>query len=623
MTTNNQDNRSENFAKVFQNEVLVFDGAMGTELYRNHIFTNQCYDELNIKNPALVRKIHQSYYDVGVDVLTTNTYGASTSALDKYGLADKTALFNKAGAQLARAVADQDPTRRVFVAGSIGPHYLSASFRYTEEELQEMARVQIQALIDGGVDFIEFETLPSREAMEMGAKLMLPFKDFPYVLSVAITLLNDQERCEKLDQVLAPMPQEYPQPIAFGLNCGQGPEGLLAIVEKAVKFIDRPLIVQPNAGLPKIFEGRHIYYCTPEYMATYAMDYVKLGVSAVGGCCGTTPDQIAEVVKMVKPLAKGWRKTSILKEEQRECHEVPDSPLAERSLLAAKLVAGQWITSVELTPPLGYNLETILAKTKTLKEHGVDTINLPDGPRASARITSLVVAEQILHNVGIEPILHFCCRDRNLIGMQADLFGCAAYGIRNILFITGDPPKAGNYPSATGVFDTDSIGMCSVQTRLNRGVDLGGIAFTPPTNAVIGVGVDPNALDQKMEMSRLRRKIEAGAHFIITQPVFDPDKLLSFFDEYGDCKIPVIAGIWPLTSFSNAIFMKNEVPGVVVPDAIMERMEKVSKEPREEQTKVGVEIARESIQRICDRVAGIEVSAPFGRIELALDVIAL
>jgi homocysteine S-methyltransferase len=393
---------------------------------------------------------------------------------------------------------------------------------------------------------------------------------------------------------------------------------LLSAVELAVRLTPLPLIVQPNAGIPKEVDYRRIYLCSPEYLTEYAKRYVGLGVSAVGGCCGTTPDHIRAVAAAIKPLARLQSKP-VAAAPAKPAEMKPAVPFAEKSNFARRLAARQWVTSVELVPPRGYDLRSTIEKSRTLRERGVTAINIPDGPRASSRISPLITAEHILRDAEIEPILHFCCRDRNLIGMQADLLACAACGIHNILFVTGDPPKLGDYPQATGVFDADSIGMAAVQQRLNGGVDLGGQPLDPPTRAVIGVGLDPTALDQKRELERFRRKIEAGAEFAITQPVFDPDALLRFLDEVERYNLPILAGIWPLISYRNAAFMRNEVPGVTVPDAVMERMAAV--ESREGQLAVGIEIARESAARLRGRVAGIQVSAPFGRIETALAVI--
>jgi homocysteine S-methyltransferase len=405
--------------------------------------------------------------------------------------------------------------------------------------------------------------------------------------------------------------------VAWGVNCGAGPDGLLAAVERAVRVTRLPLIVQPNAGQPKEVGNRRIYLCSPEYLTEYARRYVALGAAAVGGCCGTTPEHIRAVAKAIKPLTRAKVRPVVA---TAAAEQKPLVPLAEKSQLGRRLAERQWIATVELLPPRGYDLTATVAKAQTLRDRGVHAINIPDGPRASSRISPLVAAHRIQQEAGIEAILHFCCRDRNLIGMQADLLGCAACGVRNILFVTGDPPKLGNYPNATGVFDTDSIGMAAVQRRLNAGLDLGGQPIEPQTFAVIGVGLDPTALDQQRELDRFRQKVEAGAEFAITQPVFEPDVLLRFLDRVAAHGLPILAGIWPLASYRNALFMRNEVPGVVVPDSIMQRMSAV--ESREGQLAVGIEIARESVARVRDRVCGIQVSAALGRIETALAVLS-
>lgn len=602
------------FSEYLAEGVVVFDGAMGTEIYRHHVFTNRCFDELNLSDPKLIRKIHLSYCEAGAEVLTTNTFGANRETLAKYGLAEQVVAINKAGAQIAREVADASG-RPVYVAGSVGP---LPTLPQNEQSLLELIWEQVDALIAGGVDFIIFETQPSRQALELCAAAMRERPGVPFILSAAIYEDGETASGETVQRLFAPLPEGCPEPIAWGFNCGSGPHGLLAAVEQAVRILHKPLVVQPNAGIPKEVEHRRIYLCSPEYLAEYAKRYVNLGAAAVGGCCGTTPDHIRAICDAVKPLVRARIKPILVTPVEAVEWKEP-VPLAERSRFAWRLVHKQWVTSVELVPPRGYDLRDIIEKSKLLHRHGVDAVNIPDGPRASSRISPLITADRIQREAMIEVILHFCCRDRNLIGMQADLLACAACDIRNILFITGDPPKLGNYPHATGVFDTDSIGMVGVQKRLNQGVDLGGQAIDPPTAAVIGVGLDPTAIDQARELDRFRRKVEAGAEFAITQPVFDPDALLRFLDKVQHYGIPIIAGIWPLASLRNATFLKNEVPGVVIPDWVMDKMASVSS--REDQLKMGIEIARQSIERIRDRVAGIQVSAPFGRVSIALEVI--
>lgn len=602
------------FLDALARNVLVFDGAMGTEIYRHHIFTNRCFDELCLSDPKLIRQIHTDYRDAGADVLTSNTFGANRASLGKFGLAEKLSEILRAGARLARETADA-ADRPIYVAGSIGPMPALPPQKTTTEE---MIFEQAESLIVGGADFILFETQPNREALERAAAAMRRLPGVPFVLSFVITSTGETASGESVERMLAPLPAGLPPPIAWGMNCGVGPDGLLEVVEQAVRLTSLPLIVQPNAGMPKEVENRRIYLCSPEYLAEYAKRYVTLGASAVGGCCGTTPEHIRAVATAVKPLCRA----NVLPEAVSLAGVEPKTPipLADKSQLGGRLATGQWVATVELLPPRGYDVQSTIAKAAKLRERGVHAINIPDGPRASARLSSLVAAEWVLREAHIEPILHFCCRDRNLIGMQADLLACATCGVRNILFVTGDPPKLGDYPYATGVFDADSIEMAGVQRRLNCGIDLGGQAIDRPTEAVIGVGLDPTALDWQRELDRFRQKVEAGAEFAITQPVFDPDALLRVLDEVQRYDVPILAGIWPLVSYRNASFMRNEVPGVVVPDAVMERMASV--ESREDQLVVGVQIARESVDRVRNRVAGVQVSAPFGNIDAACAVIA-
>ncbi len=602
------------FGEFLQKGVVVFDGPMGTEIYRHHVFTNRCFDELSLSDPKLIRQIHQDYCDAGAEVLTTNTFGASRPRLEKFGLGEQFEAVIRAGVRLARETADA-AGRPVYVAASIGP---LGSVARDEETHQHLVLEQVDLMMEAGADFILFETQPNRCSLEWCARAMRQRPGVPFILSAAVYEDGESASGETVERLFAPLPEGDPLPTAWGLNCGTGPHGMLASVECAVRIAHRPLIVQPNAGTPKEVENRLIYYCSPEYFAEYGKRYVQLGAAAVGGCCGTTPEHIRALCETIKPLARA-RTKPILNRQVEQAELKPPVPLADRSRFAWRLASGRWVTSVELVPPRGYNLDDIVAKSRLLHRHGVDAVNIPDGPRASSRISPLITADRIQREAMMEVILHFCCRDRNLIGMQADLLACAACGIHNILFITGDPPKLGNYPHATAVFDTDSIGMVQVQRRLNQGVDLGGQSIDPPTAALIGVGLDPTALDQARELDRFRQKVESGAEFAITQPVFDPDALLRFLDHVQQYNIPILAGIWPLASLKNATFMKNEVPGVVIPDWVMEKMASVSS--REDQLKMGVDIARQAVERVQNRVAGIQVSAPFGKVDIALAVI--
>ncbi|MCS7237018.1 MAG: bifunctional homocysteine S-methyltransferase/methylenetetrahydrofolate reductase [Thermoguttaceae bacterium] len=595
--------------------VLVFDGAMGTEIYRHHVFINRCYEELNVSDPGLVRTIHREYVDAGADVLTTNTFGANHLALAKFGLAERMAELNVAGAKLAREIA-QESRRSVLVAGSVGPVSPDPFCPFSMEDI--LAR-QVGALVNGGVDFILFETQQSREMLEACARVMGAYPETAFILSMAVGENGETQKGEPIERLAGSWPATLRQPAAWGLNCGTGPSGLLGVLERLLRLTDLPVVVQPNAGVPKQVDYRMIYFCSPEYFTEYAKRYLAVGARGVGGCCGIAPEHIREMAQAIKPLARAAKSTAVLAHAVTETPTKEPTPLEKRSQLGWRIVHKKWITSVELLPPRGWDLRPVIEKSRQLAAAGVTAVNIPDGPRASARLSPLVTAAEIQRQAGIETILHFCCRDRNLIGMQADLLGCAALGVHNILFVTGDPPKLGNYPFATGVFDADSIGMVAVQRRLNTGIDLGGQPVEPPTQAVIGVGLDPTAVDRNRERERFRRKIAAGAEFAITQPVFDPDALLRFLDELGECPIPIVAGIWPLASLRNALFLKNEVPGVVIPDRVLERL--AAQTTREGQLAVGIEVARESVERIKDCVAGIQVSAPFGKIELALQVL--
>lgn len=606
----------ESITERLARQVVIFDGAMGTELYRRNVFVNTSYEGLNLSAPATVADIHRSYAEAGAEVINTNTFGANSNCLSKYGLASKVREINAAGVKLARENAGKDS----IIAGSVGPvGPLPVGSDLTEEQLVAILFEQIAAIEEAGADFLMMETISTRadasRAIQAAARSKLP-----YIISLSVDRNGESNHGEPLAAFIALIDKAPRPPAAVGLNCGEGPESALGATEKIVALTQLPVVVRPNAGVPKPVEGRMLYMTSPEYFTTYALRMVNLGIRGIGGCCGTTPDHIRDLARSIRPLAGGQAARAIAKSVQLTETPLKDAvPLENRSSLGAKLASRKWITTVEIVPPQGYDLKKVLEKAVQCREAGVDAINIPDGPRASSRLSPLVTAHEIQEKAGIEAILHFCCRDKNLIGMQADLFGCAAIGIRNILFVTGDPPKLGDYPFASAVFDADSIGMARIQSRLNRGVDLGGKSVDPVTQAVIGVGADPNAIDMKRELRRTREKVAAGAEFIITQPVFAVEPLLRFLDAIADLRIPLIAGVWPLASYRNAEFMKHEVPGVVVPDSIMERMAKPK--TREGQLQEGIAIARESVDAIRCRIAGIQVSAPFGNVSTAIAVL--
>ncbi len=597
--------------------VTVFDGAMGSELYRRNFFVNTSYENLCLTHPDVIKSVHTAYKTAGAEVLLTNTYGANFNKLNKFGLGDKLEAINRAGVALARKVAGPD----ILVGGDAGPvGDLPPGVEYSLKQRVAILLEQISVLAEENCDFIMFETLSSRIDLETMVEAVNGLKlEKPYIASCmfeANGTLPDGTAPEEIFELLKSAPI---QPTAFGLNCGLGPEPMLAVAEKVIPLSPYPVIVQPNAGEPKHVDGRMISMCSPEYFATYGMRYVTLGAAGIGGCCGTTPEDITNLARWINPMARTVQQNDIFAVSRHSDPEQEEVPVPERSTLAEKLSRKQWVNTVEIVPPQGYKLEQTIEKAIFCREAGFDAINIPDGPRASSRLSTLVTAYKILQEAGIEPVLHQCCRDKNLIGMQAELLGCAQLGVSNILFITGDPPKLGDYPFASGVFDLDSIGMIKLQKRLNRGLDVSGRTIGTVTQAFFGAGADPNAIDFAREIRRTREKIESGAQFIVTQPVFDAASLMRFMDAVPElADIPLIAGIWPLASLRNAEFMKAEVPGVVVPDEIMKRMGAAA--TKEEQRQTGIDIARETIAKIRSRVAGVQTSAPFGNVKTAVAV---
>ncbi|MBE6393217.1 MAG: bifunctional homocysteine S-methyltransferase/methylenetetrahydrofolate reductase [Lentisphaerae bacterium] len=595
--------------------LVIFDGAIGTEIYRRNFFVNASYEQLNITRPDVISDIHKKYIESGAEVITTNTFNANARRLGKFGIADQTVAINAAGVAVAREAADG----KALIAGSAGPVGEPESPADTRTRT-ELLKQQISGLTDS--DFILFESIRTVLDLEAAAEAISFYAPKPYVLSFAADLHASANGCDGGLEACLPLLEkiidgDYP-PTAIGLNCGNGPEATLAELEFLAQKIKLPIIVQPNAGAPRNVDGRMLYMTSDEYFSTYARRYVQLGAAAIGGCCGITPEHIRELVRSVKPLADAEKRQAVTVVTEEE-ELLPLIDLEKRSKLGAKLAAKKFITTVEITPPRGFDLAKTIAGARLCAEAGVDAVNLPDGPRASARITPLVAALFIEREAGIETIPHCCCRDKSLIGLQAELLGYAGAGIRNLLFITGDPPKLGNYPASTGVFDIDSVGLTQMQYNMNRGFDIGHEKLNAQTGVVIGVGADPNAVDFARECDRVRAKVAAGADFLITQPVFDPEVLFRFMDAIADTNIPVIAGVWPLTSYRNAQFMHDEVPGVTVPDAIMKRM--AAAPDRDAQRAEGIAIARESLAAIRDRVAGVQVSAPFGNVNLALEVI--
>ncbi len=597
-------------AQRLSSGVLVFDGGFGTELYRRNFFVNTSYDNLVLTDPATVTAIHQAYIDAGAEVLTTNSYSANRISLARFGLAEKIRDINFAAVALAKKAAAGKP--ETLIAGSIGPVPVGDRIDQRIDAVKEQARL----LIDGGADFLLFESISNladlKVILEVTSEISAPWMP-SFVFDGEAALADGTSAAEVMEML------KDAALTAFGINCGTGPENTFEAVQKIVPQLTVPLIVQPGAGVPKNVDNRFMPMTTPEYFTTYALRYVNLGAKGVGGCCGISPEHIADLVRSLKPMTK-MENSAALKVEVKESDLLPPLATAEKSSFGAKLCSDKFLKLIELTPPRGFDLSSTVNKAKLCKDAGFDAINLPDGPRASCRISQVITAAEIQEKAGIETIIHCCARDRNLISLQSMILGCMAKQINNILFITGDPPKLGNYPFSSGVFDVDSIGLVKLQSRLNCGIDAGGqpLGDGVKTAIVSGVGADPNAIDPEREYRRLAEKIEAGAEFIITQPVFDPEALLSFLKKIEHFRIPVIAGVWPFASYRNAQFMKTEVPGVVVPDWIMEAMRKA--ETKEAQRAEGIRIARMLLNEIHDAVRGVATSAPFGNVNTAIEV---
>ncbi|MGQ9632680.1 MAG: bifunctional homocysteine S-methyltransferase/methylenetetrahydrofolate reductase [Bryobacteraceae bacterium] len=609
-------NRSKEFLKLLSQRAVVADGAMGTMLYSKGVFINRCFDELNLSNPVLVKEVHLEYAQAGAEILETNTFGANRARLASFGLAERLREINHAGVRLAREAA----AGAAFVAGSVGPLGLQieplgpTSF----EEARAMFREQIEALLEAGVDLIILETFASlselREAVFAAREAGGP--DLPLVAQVTIDdagNMPDGASTETFTRRL----DEWPVDVA-GCNCSAGPKVMLETIEKMKQYTSKPLSAMPNAGHPARVEGRQIYLCSPEYMAQYARRFLWAGVRIIGGCCGTTPEHIKLIKNEARSLQPGHAHTEVIAEEPVQKPEsMAPVPLAQKSKLGAKLAAGQFVTFVEIVPPRGVDASREIAGAKLCAEHGIDCINVPDGPRASARMSAQVTCQLIQQHAGIEAVLHFCCRDRNILGIQSELLGAHAASIRNLICITGDPPRMGAYPAATAVFDVDSIGLVHIVSNLNRGLDIGGNPMGSQTSLVIGVGANPGALNFEEEMRRFEWKVHAGAEYAVTQPVFDVALLERFIRRAERFRIPIIAGIWPLLSYRNAEFMVNEL-NVPVPSEYMERMRLA--DTTEKARREGVKIARDLVRRIAGMVAGVQLSAPFGRYELAIQV---
>jgi len=609
--------RAQEFRDQLANRVIVADGAMGTMLYSRGVFINRCFDELNLAQPDLIRQIHREYVKAGAEILETNTFGANRARLAAFGIAEKLTAINHAGVRIAREAAADS---KAYVAGAIGPLGLRieplgpTSFT----EAREIFREQATALIEGGADLLILETFGNLEELREAVQAAHEAGGGAIPIIAQVTIddfghLPGGTDPESFTRTMDAWPVD-----AIGLNCSVGPKATLETIEQMMQYSTKPMSAMPNAGLPTRVEGRNIYLCSPEYMAQYARRLLWAGVRIIGGCCGTTPDHIKLIRSETRSLQPSAKKLAVTVETpQAKTHALAAMPVAQKSTLGAKLAEGKFVAFVEILPPRGVDAKLEIDGARRCAEAGIDCINVPDGPRASARMSAQVTCQLIKQQAGIEPVLHFCCRDRNILSIQSELLGAHAAGVRNLICITGDPPRMGLYPDATAVFDVDAIGLVNIANNLNHGLDIGGNPMGSQTAMLIGVGANPGALNMDEEIRRLDWKVEAGAEYIVTQPVFDLDLLEAFLKRTAHVKIPVICGIWPLTSFRNAEFMVNELR-VPVPANFMERMQRVDNAEKARQE--GVNIAREMVVRVHGMVQGVQLSAPFGRYQMALDV---
>jgi homocysteine S-methyltransferase len=615
------------FLAELDRRVVVCDGAMGTMLYARGIFLNRSFDELNLKQPDLVAEVHQTYIRAGADVIETNTFGANGVKLALFGLGDQVAAVNTQGARIARnAARDQ-----AWVAGAIGPLGIRIEpwGKTGVDEAEAYFAEQARGLLEGGVDLFILETF--RDVNEIGAAIraVRSLCDLPIVAQMT-TEEDGHTRDGATPETFVPELERAGADVV-GLNCSVGPAAMLETIERLARVATVKLSAQPNAGQPREIEGRNIYLCSPEYMASYARRFINAGVRLVGGCCGTTPEHVRQIAVAVRAQTPGvTSKTFVPQGAKGARGEKTESSIAtvprpQKSRLSNALARGTFVVSVELVPPRGYGAETLVEQARHLRIHGVDFVNIPDGPRATGRMSALAAAVMVQQQAGIETILHYACRDRNMIGMQSDLLGAHAMGIRNLLIVTGDPPRVGDYPDATAVFEVDSIGLTNLAAQLNRGQDIGGQSIGQATGFHIGVAANPGAFDPEHELRRFAYKVDAGAEFAITQPVFDVPALRTFLDHLagssspGRGAIPVLAAITPLESLRHAEFLANEVPGVTVPQDILDRMRIAEEQGRAREE--GLTIARELVAEVAGRVQGLQITVASGALDTALDVL--
>jgi homocysteine S-methyltransferase len=600
------------FLDAIDRRPLVCDGAMGTMLYAKGVFLNRSFDELNLARPEIVADVHQAYVRAGADVLETNTFGANRVKLASFGLADRLREINAEGARLARHAARDE----AYVAGAIGPLGVRVEpwGRTGLDEAEAWFREQAEALAAAGVDLFILETF--RDLNELGAAVRAVRSVCPLPVVAQLTTGEDGDSLDGTPpETFAPRLEELGAEV-IGINCSVGPAAMLETIERMAAVTTARLSAQPNAGRPREVEGRNLYLSSPEYLASYARRFVQRGVKLVGGCCGTTPEHIHHIRLALRAMApqpapaRGSRAAAPAVAAAPP--QVAPVPLPQKSRLANGLARGAFVVSVGVTPPKGYRADELLEQVRRLRIMGVDAIQVSEGRRAGARMSPLSLAVLIEQEAGIETLLNYTCRDHSLLGMQSDLLGAHAMGLRNLLISTGEP-QSGDYQDATSVFDVDSIGLTNVVSRLNHGLDIGGKLLGAPTMFLLGVTLNPTALDLDEELRRFRYKVEAGAEFAVTHPVFDTADLERFLERFGEPTIPVVAGVVPIESLRHAEFLANEVPGTRVPARYVERMRLAEEGGRAREE--GVRIAAELVPSLRRIARGIQVWTDAGHLD--------
>lgn len=615
------------FREALAERVLLFDGAMGTEIYKRGVFINRSYDEVCLTDPDLVRDIHESYVAAGSDVVTTNTFGANHIRLLPFGLEDRHDEINAKAVRLARAAAGD----RAWVAGSIGPigAQLSPVGRISPGEAFKVFKNQVTTMLNEDVDLFVLETFTNLSELWQAVRAIRSLTDKAIVANLTFQPVDSSDKESIVPSIVRAVQTMRDWSVdAIGTNCTNGPRGVLDIVEQMRQHTDLPIAAMPNAGMPQVVEGRTLYLTGPEYMAEYARRTAQAGARIIGGCCGTTPQTIKEMRVFLKSIAKMTpsRTPIVATKAPKPEQEIPAQtpvPVAERSEFARRLLGGKFCISVELDPPKGVSAERAVQGAAMLYEAGIDVVNIADGPRAIARMGPTALSHLVQRQTPqLETVVHYCCRDRNLLGMQMDLMGAHAVGLRNILAVTGDPPKMGTYPDATAVFDIDSVGLISFIQMMNRGLDFAGKPIGGKTALFVGAGCNPGAVDMGFEAERFGRKVEAGAEFFFSQPVFDLEMLQAFLDRTTAwAHVPFMVGIMPLVSARNADFLHNEVPGMQIPEDVRRAVH--AAETKEKQREVGIQIAHETLAALREhpRVQGAYVYPPFGSYKAVLRVV--